>query len=93
MKQIIKRNMHGIKKFKGHYSRKLSQRKMVKKLNEQYGFNVSRKVVRTVLKESKLRYVYRPQKIRLKQDQMKRRLQFAKVCFFFVGQVFCFALV
>jgi ribosomal protein L34E len=81
MKQIIKRNMHGIKKVRGSYYRKLSQRKMVKKLNNQYGFNVSRQVVQTVLKESKLHYVFRPQKIRLIQDHMERRLKFAKVMF------------
>jgi hypothetical protein len=82
MKQIIKRNMHGINKVRGNYSRKLSQRKMVKKLNDKYDFNVTRKVVQTVLKELKLKYVNRQCKIRLKQDHMKRRLKFAQVIFF-----------
>ena len=80
LKKIIKRNMHGSIKVKGSFRRKLSQRKMKKKLKENYKIDVSRQVIRNVLQQSNLRYTTRKHRVRLTQDHIARRLKFAKVC-------------
>jgi hypothetical protein len=79
LKQIIKRNMHGSRKVKGGFRRKLSQRKMKKKLKENYQIDVSRQVIRNALKQSNLHYISRKDKVRLTENHMARRLKFAKV--------------
>jgi transposase len=79
IKHIIKRNMHGSRKVKGCFRRKLSQRQMVKHLKEKHQVIVCRATVGNVLKDYGLTYTMRKKKTRLTQSHLERRLKFAKV--------------
>jgi hypothetical protein len=77
VERIVVRNMHGAKKVNGCFRRKLSQRKMVKKLKDNH--NVILSTVGKILKKNGLKYSLRQKKVRLTESHMKRRLKFAKV--------------
>lgn len=79
VERIVVRNMHGAKKVNGGFRRKLSQRKMVKKLKDKHNVTLCASTVGKILKKNGLKYSLRQKKVRLTESHMKRRLKFAKV--------------
>lgn len=88
IERIVVRNMHGAKKVRGGYQRKLSQRQMVKKLKAKHKINSSRNTVRKILKKNGLKYKTRHEKVRLTETHMDRRLEFARFLKFSFKQSF-----
>jgi hypothetical protein len=83
VEKIIVRNMHGAKKVRGGFVRKLSQRGMIKKLKDEYEIKLSRKSVQKILKKNGLSYHFRKEKVRLTKSHKIRRLKFARLFLIF----------
>jgi hypothetical protein len=56
VERMIVKNMHGAKKFRGGFRRKLSQRKMVKHLEVKHNIHVNRITIGRILKKNGLIY-------------------------------------